>query len=50
MTHIDELILRTLVFQFDDRVVEIFGGPDNEGRSLVTMLPKARRPPGSLDG
>ena len=30
MTHSAELILRTLVFQFDGRVVEIFGGPNND--------------------
>jgi hypothetical protein len=30
MTHPDELVLRTLVFQFDGRVVEIFGGPNND--------------------
>jgi len=30
MTHTDELILRTLVFQFDGRVVEIFGGPNGD--------------------
>ena len=30
MTHTDELVLRTLVFQFDGRVVEIFGDPNND--------------------
>jgi hypothetical protein len=30
MTHPDELVLRTLVFQFDGRVVEIFGGANND--------------------
>jgi hypothetical protein len=30
MTHTGELILRTLVFQFDGRVVEIVGGPNND--------------------
>jgi len=28
MTHVDELVLRTVVFQFDGRVLEIFGLTD----------------------
>ena len=35
----DELILRTLVFHFDGRVVEIFGGPNNDAiRYHVALL------------
>jgi hypothetical protein len=43
MTHTDELILRTLVFQFDGRVVEIFGGPSLRG-SAKRLAPLGRNP------
>ena len=43
MTHADELVLRTLVFQFDGRVVEIFGGPNNDAiRYHVALLKEPR--------
>lgn len=43
MTHTDELVLRTLVFQFDGRVVEIFGGPNNDViRYHVALLKEPR--------
>lgn len=39
MTRVDELILRTLVFQFDGRVVEVFGGPNGDAiRRHVALL------------
>src|SRR5215472_3163605 len=39
MAHPDELVLRTLVIQFDGRVVEIFGGPNNDAiRYHVALL------------
>jgi len=35
----DELILRTVVLQFDGRVLEIFGGPNNDAiRYHVALL------------
>jgi hypothetical protein len=37
MTHVDELVLRTRVLQFDGRVVEIFGGPDAIRRHVALM-------------
>jgi hypothetical protein len=37
MTHVDELVLRTLVLQFDGRVLEIFGGPDANRRHVALL-------------
>ena len=35
----DELILRTVVLQFDGRILEIFGGPNNDAiRYHVALL------------
>jgi hypothetical protein len=39
MARVDEVILRTVVIQFDGRVVEVFGSPSGEGvRHHVALL------------
>jgi len=48
---VDELILRTLVLQFDGRVVEIFGGPNNDViRYHVALLKEPQAGPPSRKG
>ena len=47
----DELVLRTLVLQFDGRVVEIFGGPNNDViRYHVALLKEPQAGPPSRKG
>jgi hypothetical protein len=39
MTRVDEVILRTVVLQFDGRVVEVFGSPSGDAvRRHVALL------------
>jgi hypothetical protein len=47
MTRVDELILRTVVLQFDGRVVEVFGSPSGDvvRRHVALMKEPEIQPP-----
>lgn len=48
---VDELILRTLVFQFDGTVVEVFGGPSGDVvRYHVALLAEPQIHPANRRG
>jgi len=38
MTRVDEVVLRTLVIQFDGRVVEVFGSQSDAVRQHVALM------------
>ena len=38
MTRVDEVVLRTLVIQFDGRVVEVFGSQSDSSRRHVALM------------
>jgi hypothetical protein len=46
MTRVDEVVLRTLVIQFDGRVVEVFGSQNDSARRHVALMkePEVRAP------
>ena len=42
MQGVDEVILRTIVIQFDGRVVEVFGTPYDAVRKHVALMPEPK--------
>jgi len=51
MTRVDEVVLRTLVIQFDGRVVEVFGSPSGDVlREHVALMKEPDIQPPVLSG
>jgi hypothetical protein len=51
MTRVDEVVLRTLVIQFDGRVVEVFGSPSGDVvRAHVALMNEPEIQPANRKG